>query len=193
MQPSIEVVSHRIRPQSRPWRVRSASCKIPQATNAYKNKVFVEKHVSRTDVNLSPQMALKVLQAPLLMITWLPSTLAPAQKCQFYCGFIRCFNGGTIMALLLCYAHVPWHQKLHKMAFWPILLPIRATGVLCTPKRLISYPSNGPLWVDGEVFWTHFLPKHPSMNPLVADTRNDPSISRHATAHCQKISRPLSL
>ena len=42
------------------------------------------------------------------------------------------------------------------MPFWFILLPTAATSVFGTPKRLISCPSYGPIWVDGRVLGTHF-------------------------------------
>ena len=42
------------------------------------------------------------------------------------------------------------------MPFCLVLVPTRATSVLGAPTRLLSYPSNGPLWVDGIVFEGHF-------------------------------------
>ena len=49
----------------------------------YKTKGFFEENDSRTDENLSHQMALMVIQAHLLRVTWLTPALPPSQKCKF--------------------------------------------------------------------------------------------------------------
>ena len=76
-----------------------------------KRTFFDKQNDFRTDGNLSPQMAPKVLQVLLQSVAWRTPALATSQQYTFPLTFFLCLSWGAILALPSCEAFLTWNEK----------------------------------------------------------------------------------